>query len=173
MEYSTLSKYTNDTKYRTLAENAVKHIAQLSAPLPGLAAQSINPADGNFIGGYVTWGPASDSYFEYLIKYPHLDSTVDPIFRDTWEVAVDSSIKFLLKETVVGGWSYLADMGDDRRIRHIGSHLACFYGGNWILGGKLLANDTIVNIGLKLVDACWNTYASTKCVSPFPPSFRD
>ena len=29
----------------------------------------------------------------------------------------------------------------------------------------MLNNDTIVNIGLELVDACWNTYASTAYVS--------
>ncbi|KAF8230305.1 hypothetical protein L208DRAFT_126379 [Tricholoma matsutake] len=28
-------------------------------------------------------------------------------------------------------------------------------------GGKLLNNQTIVNTALQLVDACWNTYAST------------
>ncbi len=33
------------------------------------------------------------------------------------------------------------------------------------MGGKLFNNNTIVNIGLQLVDACWNTYASTACVS--------
>jgi len=66
-----------------------------------------------------------------------------------------------MKESVVGHWTYLAEMDDNRRIVHASSHLACFHGGNWILGGKLLNNDTIVNAGLKLADACWNTYAST------------
>jgi mannosyl-oligosaccharide alpha-1,2-mannosidase len=39
--------------------------------------------------------------------------------------------------------------------------LACFHGGNWILGGKLLNNETIVKYGLDLTDGCWNTYART------------
>jgi hypothetical protein len=34
-------------------------------------------------------------------------------------------------------------------------------------GGRLLNNDTIVKIGLELVDACWNTYASTASVPLF------
>jgi mannosyl-oligosaccharide alpha-1,2-mannosidase len=34
------------------------------------------------------------------------------------------------------------------------------------IGGRLLNNDTIVQVGLDLVDACWNTYASTAYV-PF------
>ena len=29
------------------------------------------------------------------------------------------------------------------------------------MGGKLLNNQTIVNYGLQLTDACWNTYQST------------
>ena len=29
---------------------------------------------------------------------------------------------------------YLADFDDQRKIRHVGSHLECFVGGNWLLG---------------------------------------
>ena len=161
IEWGALSKYAKNDKYRQLAEGAVKHIAGLTAPLPGLAAQGIDPSTGQFVGAYVTWGGGSDSYFEYLLKYPRINPDADPIFIQTWQTAVDSSIKWLLKVSTVGDWTYLADFEDDRRIRHISSHLACFHGGNWILGGKLLNNQTIVDYGLKLVDACWNTYASS------------
>ncbi|CAE7072235.1 unnamed protein product [Rhizoctonia solani] len=34
-------------------------------------------------------------------------------------------------------------------------------GGNWIMGGRLTDNDTIVDYGLKLTDTCWNTYERT------------
>lgn len=34
-------------------------------------------------------------------------------------------------------------------------------------GGKMLRNDTIVNYGLTLNEACWNTYASTALVDFF------
>ena len=80
------------------------------------------------------------------------------------------------KTSTVGNHVYLADYDTRGRIRHLGSHLACFHAGNWLLGmihcysffsrvetklsgGKLANNDTIVNIGLELNDACWNTYA--------------
>ena len=33
--------------------------------------------------------------------------------------------------------------------------------GNWIMGGRLLNNQTIVDIALQLNEGCWNTYAST------------
>jgi len=74
---------------------------------------------------------------------------------------VDSSIRVLKKTSIPGNYVYLADYDDDQMIRHVGSHLACFHGGNWLLGGQLTNNQTIVDIGLQLTDACWNTYVST------------
>jgi hypothetical protein len=51
---------------------------------------------------------------------------------------------------------YLVRETLEPRVR---SNLTC------MLGGRLLNNDTIVNIGLELADACWNTYASTAYVA--------
>jgi len=107
----------------------------------------------------VTWGGGSDSYFEYLIKYAQLSNTDDNTFVDSWLTAVDSSIKTLMKNSTVGNHVYLADLDDQGRIRHVGSHLACFHAGNWLLGGKLTNNQTIIDIALQLNDGCWNTYA--------------
>ncbi|KAF4583556.1 maturation of Asn-linked oligosaccharides protein [Pleurotus pulmonarius] len=161
LEWPTLSKHTGNDTYRQLAEGALRQIAIQPAPLPGLAAQGMDPRTGQSIGGFVSWGGGSDSYFEYLIKYARLSNTDDTLFADTWATAIDSSINTLLRTSTVGNFTYLADFDENKRIRHVGSHLACFNGGNWILGGKLLNNQTIVDIGLKLVDSCINTYAST------------
>ncbi|KAI0296399.1 glycoside hydrolase family 47 protein [Russula brevipes] len=159
LEWSRLSKYTGNDTYRRLAEESVLKIAKNLMPLQGLPAQGIDPATGLPVGGYVTWGAGSDSYFEYLIKYARLSNTSDHTFVDSWLAAVDSSITTLMKTSAVGNHVYLADFDDNRRIRHVGSHLACFYAGNWLLGGRLTNNDTIFNFGLQLNDACWNTYA--------------
>ena len=40
----------------------------------------------------------------------------------------------LQQNSTVGNFLYLADYDDNRKIRHVGSHLGCFVGGNWILG---------------------------------------
>ncbi|KAN0109003.1 glycoside hydrolase [Russula decolorans] len=163
LEWSRLSDYTSNNTYRELVVDSVLKIVK-NVSLPG---QGIDPNDGLPVGGYVeprsvclqTWGGGSDSYFEYLIKYARLSNTDDNTFADSWLTAVDSSIKTLMKTSTVGNHVYLADYDDQKRIRHVGSHLACFYAGNWLLGGKLANNDAIVNIGLQLNDACWNTYA--------------
>ncbi|KAI0942114.1 hypothetical protein AcW1_009570 [Taiwanofungus camphoratus] len=160
LEWYTLAQYTGNDTYRVLAEKPVRWITALPPPLPGLPAQGIDPSTGEFVGSYVTWGGGSDSYFEYLIKYARLSNTDDNLFADAWATAVDSSMHNLARSSTVDGWQYLADW-DNGTIIHIGSHLECFHAGNWLLGGKLLNNETIVNFALGLMDACWNTYAST------------
>ncbi|KAH7931258.1 glycoside hydrolase family 47 protein [Leucogyrophana mollusca] len=161
LEWNLLSKYTNNDTYRQLGEKPVLHIIGLpNPPLPGLPGQGLDPSTGKSTDTYVTWGGGSDSYFEYLIKYPRLTNTDDNTYTDAWLAAVDSSVRELLRYSTVDDHLYLADY-DGTDIRHVGSHLACFYGGNWILGGKMANNETIVNYGLQLTDACWNTYAST------------
>ncbi|EKM58119.1 glycoside hydrolase family 47 protein [Phanerochaete carnosa HHB-10118-sp] len=161
LEWSRLSQYTGNDTYRQLAEGSVRQIISLPDPLPGLAGQGIDPSTGETSDAYVTWGGGSDSYFEYLIKYPRLTNTNDTIFADTWATAVDSSIRTLLVTSTVGDHKYLADFDETGNIINVGSHLACYMAGNWLMGGKLLNNNTIVDIALQLMDGCWNTYAST------------
>lgn len=162
MEWATLSRYTgNDTYYR-LADKAMRHIAGLEAPFPGLAAQNIDPSSGKFVGGYITWGGGSDSYFEYLLKYPQLVGLGDRLYVNTWAKAVDSSIRHLLSRSTVGNYLYTRDYDASvNKYSDVGSHLACFHAGNWLYGGTILQNQTMVDTALELLDGCWNTYAST------------
>ncbi|EJT98306.1 seven-hairpin glycosidase [Dacryopinax primogenitus] len=168
LEFSRLSVYTGNDTYRQLAENAVKAVMGQPTPLPGFPAQGIDPPTGTPDGDYVSWGGGSDSYLEYLLKYARITNNADPTFLNAWKQAVDTSIQYLLTQSSVGNWTYLTDFTGGAPF-YISSHLACFHGGNWLLGGKLLNNDTIFNIGLKLVDACTNTYHSTP--TGFGPEF--
>ncbi|KAF8551641.1 glycoside hydrolase family 47 protein [Imleria badia] len=168
MEWNRLSLYTNNDTYRQLAEKSVQSMIKLPGVLPGMPAMYVDPSTGTSVGSYVTWGSGCDSFYEYLIKYPRLTNTDDNSYfhQNTLEGTLRRPARsaFLIvsvhQNSTVGNWTYLAD-SDDGQILHVGSHLACFYGGNWILGGKLTNNDTIFNIGLQLTDACWNTYAGT------------
>jgi len=66
-----------------------------------------------------------------------------------------------VQRSTVGDWLYVAERTDAGQIRHISSHLACFHAGNWIPGGRHIGDERIVNYGLELADACYNTYATT------------
>ncbi|KAK0438907.1 glycoside hydrolase family 47 protein [Armillaria borealis] len=162
MEWATLSQYTANDTYHELADKAMRHIAGLDAPFPGLAVQNIDPSSGKFVGGYVTWGGGSDSYFEYLLKYTQLAGLGDHLYINTWATAVDSSIRHLLSRSTVGNHLYTRDYDASfNKYSDVGSHLACFHAGNWLYGGTILQNQTIVDTALELLDGCWNTYAST------------
>ncbi|ELU41720.1 glycoside hydrolase family 47 protein [Rhizoctonia solani AG-1 IA] len=153
----------NDIPYNELNFTTNQPIIEEPAPFPGLPAQMVDPRTNNPNGTYITWGAGSDSYFEYLIKYGRLTNNADPIWTKQWLIAVDSSITHLAQEAVdtdVKGLLYLGEWYNGT-FRHLGSHLGCFHGGNWIMGGRLTDNDTIVNYGLRLTDSCWNTYERT------------
>ena len=119
-------KLTGNDTYRNLTEKSVRQIISLPDPLPGLPGQCIDPSTGESDCSYVvsrnftlnvivmsmsffvvqTWGGGSDSYFEYLVKYPRLTGTSDPIFINTWREAVDSSIETLRKVRNLVLWHY-------------------------------------------------------------------
>ncbi|EJD51258.1 seven-hairpin glycosidase [Auricularia subglabra TFB-10046 SS5] len=167
LEWARLSDYTKNDTYRALAEKSFRLIAETDDTLlPGLAGQCINPTTGKFDCRHITWGGGSDSYFEYLIKYARLTNNADPLWVNTWKTAIDSTIQHLVKVSTVGGHTFTADFDDNRRVRHMGTHLGCFAGGNFIMGGKLLGNDSIVATGLKLVDGCLATYNTSTGIGP-------
>lgn len=166
LEFDRLSKHSGNNTYRDYAVKAMKGtISQTGKPFPGLNPQGINPATLASTDDYVTWGGGSDSFFEYELKSAQLLGTADT-YLPAWITTVNSSIAQLM--TTPGGLTlqpnllYLADYSKSSGgLIPRGSHLECFDGGNWLLGGKLLGNSAIFHYGLRLTDACINTYAST------------
>ncbi|EJD51250.1 seven-hairpin glycosidase [Auricularia subglabra TFB-10046 SS5] len=99
-------------------------------------------------------------------RYARFTNNKDTLWVETWKTAIDSTLKHLIKTSTVGGHTFTADLDDQRRTRYIGSHLGCFAGGNFIMGGKLLNNDTIVETGLKLTDGCLASYNTATGIGP-------
>jgi mannosyl-oligosaccharide alpha-1,2-mannosidase len=162
LEFNRLSSFTGNDTYYKLAQKSVMRIMGNPMPLPGLPAQGIDPSNGNPVGGYVSFGGGSDSFFYSILRLAMLPGPDAHAYNKAWRMAVDSAITNLIRTSTVGGWTYITDYDDEHKIRHVSSHLGCFAGGDWIVGGRLIGNDTITNYGLKLTDACWNTYASTQ-----------
>ncbi|KAJ6533532.1 glycoside hydrolase [Mycena capillaripes] len=159
LEFFTLSKLTGNSTYQTFAERGMSAIASNpSPPFPGLSPQQVF-ASGAPDGNVISWDGGNDSYYEYLIKYFKMTANANPLWGKTWAAAIDSSIKQLLKRTSVatGQRTYLTSASGTANGFSMGD-LACFSGGNWIMGGKLFDNATIVNFGLNITDSCMNTY---------------
>ncbi|KAH8929996.1 glycoside hydrolase family 47 protein [Atractiella rhizophila] len=162
LEFNALSTYGGNATYRALAEATNAKLRANPAVFPGLLASAVNPANNAVVGDLVSWGPACDSFYEYLVKYALYTGNTDTSYLAFWQQAVSSSITKLLKTSSVGDHLYLTDYSASNGGNlYISSHLACYAGGNWVLGGKMLANQTIINYGLSLIDACHNTYNKT------------
>ncbi|PWN46081.1 seven-hairpin glycosidase [Ceraceosorus guamensis] len=165
LELTRLSKYSGNATYGQHAVRAMK--ATINAPQIGLPAglhgQGIDPATGKATDDYMTWGGGSDSALEYEIKYGQLKGTTTT-WIPAWISTVKASVRYLITEA--GGTAkkltYLTDYSPSYggQIPR-GSHLGCFVGGNWILGGKLLHSQAIVDYGMKLTESCINTYTSS------------
>ncbi|PWN32390.1 seven-hairpin glycosidase [Meira miltonrushii] len=163
LEFSRLSKFTGNSSYLDHAVRSMRAIINSTAVFPGLYAQSINPTTAEPVGDYVTWSGGSDSFFEYLVKYGQLIGSTD-IYIPTWINSVKSSIQHLI--TMPGDTSANVTILSDYSASNGGlipqfTHLGCFAGGNWILGGKLLDSNEIFQYGLDLANACVNTYTSS------------
>jgi mannosyl-oligosaccharide alpha-1,2-mannosidase len=82
-------------------------------------------------------------------------------YKDRWIKAADSTIKHLASHpSSRPDLTYLAQYSN-RTLQFDSGHLACFDGGNFILGGLVLNEQRYIDFGLQLVNACENTYNQT------------
>jgi len=82
-------------------------------------------------------------------------------YKDRWILAADSTIAHLASHpSSRPDLTYLAAF-NNRTLNLQSGHLACFDGGNFILGGLVLAKQKYVDFGLELVASCENTYNQT------------
>ncbi|KAH7101715.1 seven-hairpin glycosidase [Auriculariales sp. MPI-PUGE-AT-0066] len=159
LEFYKLSQYSGNQTYLQFGDMTMRAIANNPAPVfPGLPPLNVN-ANGTGSGSTVTWDGGYDSYLEYLIKYARLTNFEDPLWAKTWLSAAESTIEHLIKQSTGGTQPYFITSYD----RDTGNHfdmgdLACFAGGNFIMGGKLLDREDIVDWGLRITDGCMTTY---------------
>ncbi len=163
IEFGTLSRHTGNQTYLEYADKSMTAIVNTAKPFPGLPGQEIDPVTGQTTFAYITWGGGTDSGFEYEIKWPYLQGNASSIYVEEFQDAIRSSVEHLLvKPDYHPELTFLADYyGDAGGVIPRFSHLGCFAGGTWILGGKLLDNDDTFKYGLDLAKSCGETYRRT------------
>ncbi|KAI0540290.1 glycoside hydrolase family 47 protein [Xylaria digitata] len=179
LEWTRLSDLTGDDKYAKLTragEDWLLNVKnpEVGEPYPGLIGTNVNVKDGTFADGRGGWNGGTDSFYEYLIKMYLYDSERFGVFKDRWITAIDSSIKYLASHpTSRPELTFLAayNGAGTNNLNFVSSHLACFDGGNIILGGLTLDNEDYVKFGLELVEGCHETYLGT-VTGIGPESFR-
>ena len=78
-----------------------------------------------------------------------------------WVLAVDSTIANLTSHPSSRPDLTFVAAFDGTTLELVSEHLACFDGGNIILGGLVLGRQDYVDYGLELVNGCHDTYNST------------
>ncbi|KAJ3497747.1 hypothetical protein NLG97_g1661 [Lecanicillium saksenae] len=165
IEWQRLSDLTDNPEYGNLNRKAVAYFLtpypQSNQPFPGLIGQNFDPLTGHSQDASGGWGGGSDSDYEYLIKSFIYDKTVYEKYKERWELAAESSIRFLASSpSSRSDLTWLAGY-NNQSLSYDSQHLACFAGGNFILGGLTLGKQEYVDFGLKLTDSCHETYTAT------------
>ncbi|KAI1478070.1 glycoside hydrolase family 47 protein [Daldinia eschscholtzii] len=167
LEWTRLSDITGDDKYAKLTQVAEDYLLNVrnpdvGEPYPGLIGTNVKVSDGTFADSSGGWNGGTDSYYEYLIKMYVYDQDRFGTYKDRWIAAVDSSIEYLASHpTSRPELTFLAAYNGRDQLNFVSTHLACFDGGSFILGGLTLDNDKYIQFGLDLVNACHETYTAT------------
>ncbi|KAL1301883.1 hypothetical protein AAFC00_006063 [Neodothiora populina] len=168
LEWTRLSDLTGNTTYAELAQRAESYLLEpMSAPgvngepWPGLVGTDVNITTGQFTDGVGGWNGGGDSFYEYLIKAHVYDSTRFSEYKDRWVLAAQSTMDYLGSHPSSRPDITFIAAYNETRLKYDFSHLGCFAGGNFILGGQLLNNTMMTTFGLEVTAGCHETYVST------------
>lgn len=165
LEWTRLSDLTGDPVYAKLTQKAESYLLNpqpaSSEPFPGLIGTVINSDTGLLENADGGWGGGDDSFYEYLIKMYVYDPSRFSQYKDRWILAADSSIAHLASHPLGHeNLTFLARFSGTN-LSYSSGHLACFSGGNFLLGGSALKLQKYIDFGLDLVDGCHETYVNT------------
>jgi mannosyl-oligosaccharide alpha-1,2-mannosidase len=182
LEFTRLSQLTGDMRfYDTIARitNALDE-QQNSTRLPGMWPIQVNLATPILTeGASFSLGAMSDSAYEYLPKMFALLGGVGQAYQyqKMYSYAMDTAIKNLLFRPMVPGSPkiLMAGMAQAYNLAEnpesTAQHLTCFAGGMFALGGRLMEDESHVEIGRSLTDGCIWAYKNSP-LGIMPEYFR-
>lgn len=171
MEFTRLSQITGEMKWYDAAQRISKALEdqQHRTQVPGLwpRGYQTDPLDLTKDTSF-TLGSEADSAYEYMLKMIAVlgDIGVAANYRKMYEYFSETLIKELIfrpmlpknNDILLVGKRYTNGSGlFDPEMEH----LACFAGSMFSLAGRIMENETHVDIGRKLTDGCVWAYNST------------
>ncbi|KAF2092100.1 glycoside hydrolase family 47 protein [Saccharata proteae CBS 121410] len=165
LEWTRLSDLLGDDEYAELSQKAETYLLNpqpsYNEPWPGLLGTNIDIDTGMFVDATGGWIGGDDSFYEYLIKMYVYDQDRFATYKDRWILAADSTIAHLASHPSSRPDLTFLAYYNNQSLVNVSEHLACFDGGNFILGGDVLGRQDYIDFGLALVDGCRDTYVST------------
>lgn len=165
MEWYRLAALTGNTTYRTLVDTGEALLTNPSPPptYPGLVGTQYDTTSGamlNYAGG---WHSEVDSFLEYLIKIYHYsaDATTTS-YADFWLAAAQSTEAHLaLHPYGFPNLTFISGLNETGALTYAMDDYACFAGGNFLLGCKVLGIESLCDLGIAAADGCHQTYNTT------------
>ncbi|KXT11942.1 hypothetical protein AC579_999 [Pseudocercospora musae] len=168
MEFTRLSQITHHDKWY----DAVARITNLFdeqqglSQLPGMWPLSVNGEQADFhTGDTFSLAAFSDSMYEYLPKMYALLGGSDQYAR-MYRWAMSTATQYMLYSPMIKkedhnillpGTVHVEDGG--YTLQPELQHLVCFVGGMLAVGGRLLKNETHVDLGRRVTDGCTFAYS--------------
>jgi len=161
---------------RETHDQTALHPQQGTTPKPpecepqGLASPPFTTIEQFGIGGL------ADSTYEYLPKEYMLLGGLEDQYRTLYLAAADTITKELLYRAMIPdnkrrilhpGVAKITDMNKAGDLKPDGSHLGCFAGGMYAVGGKIFDREGDMKIAKELTDGCvWAYEATTTGIMP-------
>ena len=165
LEWQHLSDLTGNSTYGDLAQAAEAYLLNpepaYNEPFPGLLGTNVGIDNGSFVDATGGWIGGDDSFYEYLIKMFVYDSSRYSNYSSRWTLAADSTIKYLASNPASRPDLTFLAFYENTTFVNSSEHLACFDGGNFLLGGSVLGRQDYIDFGLALVNGCHDLYNST------------
>jgi mannosyl-oligosaccharide alpha-1,2-mannosidase len=198
LEWTRLSDLTGNPLYGELAQKGESYLLdpkpKQNEPWPGLIGTNVNIKTGLFTNAVGGWVGGDDSFYEYLIKMYLYDPKRFAGYKDRWVLAADSTMAQLESHPASRPDLTFLAMYNNKTLLFISQHrefprvttfgfcegtkaanvppkVACFDGGNFILGGLTLNDPKYIEFGIKLTDSCHATYSAT-ATKIGPETFR-
>ena len=175
LEMKYLAKITGEPIYWQRAENVIKVIESQKRE-DGLLPIYIYPQTGEFRGDNIRLGSRGDSYYEYLIKQYLQTGSVENVYLNMWDEALEGVKKHLITYSKHASLTILAERqnGLNAPLTAKMDHLACFMPGTIALavtGGQTVEkakgrlgsqwtskHDENLKLAGELMKTCWGMY---------------
>ena len=158
LEWQHLSDLTGDPSYGDLTQRAESWWFHGAEVFPGLTGGNFSVTTGAILDDYGGWTSGNDSAYEYLIKQYVYDPVRYANYSARWIEAADSTIEYLISHPSSRPDLTFPGVFAGKVISNYSEQLACFVGGNFILGGTALNEPKYLKYGLLFSEFCANGY---------------
>jgi len=168
LEFTRLSQLTSDAKYYDAIAKVTDlfHDGQNATSLPGMWPMWVSMSNQDVkTGSQFTLAGCADSLYEYLPKMVALLGGGEPKYAAMSTAFMDTANKSVLFRPMVPGEDDIlisgqvnVDESGTALLDPESEHLACFLGGVYALGARLLKRDDYLDVGAKLALGCAYVY---------------